>query len=130
MAHPATISRHVFVPVRVLRLRIARGVYDCRRECACALRLLPVIKSLVPKDWITYGRSFSEHNHCVDGTHPYVTMLSAPSPFRFVPTLQETAGRHYHTLHGILHLRPLPGAKTYPLTSLHSTRAYPHSPRP
>ena len=36
----------VFVPVRFLRLRIARGVYDCRRECAFALRLLPVIKSL------------------------------------------------------------------------------------
>lgn len=46
MAHPATISRHIFVPVRFLRLRIARGVYDCRRECAFALRLLPVIKSL------------------------------------------------------------------------------------
>ena len=58
MAHPATISRHVFVPVRFLRLRIASGVYDCRRECAFLLRLLPVIKSLVPKDWITDGRTF------------------------------------------------------------------------
>lgn len=91
MAHPATISRHVFVPVRFLRFRNARGVYDCHRECAFALRLLPVIKSLACER-LDYGRSdLSEHNHCVDGTHPCVTMLSAPSPFRYVPTLQETA---------------------------------------
>ena len=46
----------VFVPVRYLRLRIARGVYDCRRECAFALRLLPVIKSLACER-LDYGRS-------------------------------------------------------------------------
>ena len=46
----------VFVPVRFLHLRIARGVYDCRRECAFALRLLPVIKSLACER-LDYGRS-------------------------------------------------------------------------
>lgn len=56
MAHPATISRLVFVPVRFLRFRNARGVYDCRRECAFALRLLPVIKSLACER-LDYGRS-------------------------------------------------------------------------
>ena len=32
----------VFVPVRSLRLRIASGGYDCRRECACASWCLPL----------------------------------------------------------------------------------------
>ena len=46
----------VFVPVRALRLPIASGGYDCRRECAYALRLLPVIKSLACER-LDYGRS-------------------------------------------------------------------------
>ena len=56
MAHPATISRHVFVPVRFLRLRIASGVYDCRKGvCLCALA--PPCNQITRPERLDYGRS-------------------------------------------------------------------------